>query len=194
MRVAIQSCKRYKKGSNSMNAKALIGTVIETIVKFFVLAAAIILIFKGATKAYDFGYRVFADEPMSAAGGRTITVGIAEDADITDIAKMLEEKGLISDYRLFIVQELLSAQHDKIKPGIYDLSTDMKAEEMLEILASEGEEESSNTIAPNAETGDVTDPSEEDIENPENIGSEDMDVEVLPEDTTEPSEVTEAGE
>lgn len=177
-----------------MNAKALIGTVIETIIKFFVLAAAIILIFKGATKAYDFGYRVFADEPMSAAGGRTITVGIAEDADITDIAKMLEEKGLISDYRLFIVQELLSAQHDKIKPGIYDLSTDMKAEEMLEILASESEEESSNTIAPNAETGDVTDPSEEDIENPENIGSEDMDVEVLPEDTTETSEVTEAGE
>ena len=37
---------------------------------------------------------------------------------------MLEEKGLISDYRLFVVQELLSAQHDKIKPGIYDLSTD----------------------------------------------------------------------
>ena len=43
-----------------MNAKALIGTVIETIIKVLVLAAAIILVFKGATKAYDFGYRVFA--------------------------------------------------------------------------------------------------------------------------------------
>lgn len=122
-----------------MNAKALVGTVIETIVKVLVIAAAIILTFKGATKAYEFGYRVFADEPMSAAGGRTITVGIAEDADITDIAKMLEEKGLISDYRLFIVQELLSAEHDKIKPGIYDLSTDMKAAQMLEILAGSGD-------------------------------------------------------
>lgn len=122
-----------------MNAKALVGTVFETIVKVLVIAAAIILTFKGATKAYEFGYRVFADEPMSAAGGRTITVGIAEDADITDIAKMLEEKGLISDYRLFIVQELLSAEHDKIKPGIYDLSTDMKAAQMLEILAGSGD-------------------------------------------------------
>lgn len=122
-----------------MNAKALIGTVIETIVKVLVIAAAIILTFQGATKAYEFGYRVFADEPVSAAGGRTITVGIAEDADIKDIAKMLEEKGLISDYRLFIVQELLSAKHGKLQSGIYDLSTDMTAAEMLEILSGSGE-------------------------------------------------------
>ena len=176
-----------------MNAKALIGTVIETIIKVLVLAAAIILVFKGATKAYDFGYRVFADEPMSITGGRTITVGIAEDADIKDIAKMLEEKGLISDYRLFVVQELLSAQHDKIKPGIYDLSTDMKAEEMLEILAGEGEEGNSNTVAPNAETGDATDQSEEEM-GTEESGNEDMEAEVLPEDTAEPSELTETGE
>lgn len=122
-----------------MNAKALIGTVLETIIKVLVIAAAIILTFKAATKAYDFGYRVFADEPVSAAGGRTITVGIAEDADIKDIAKMLEEKGLISDYRLFIVQELLSAKHNKLQSGIYDLSTDMTAAEMLEILSGSGE-------------------------------------------------------
>ena len=56
--------ERHEKGSSIMNAKALIGTVIETIIKVLVLAAAIILVFKGATKAYDFGYRVFADEPM----------------------------------------------------------------------------------------------------------------------------------
>jgi len=106
---------------------------------------------------------------------------------------MLEEKGLISDYRLFVVQELLSAQHDKIKPGIYDLSTDMKAEEMLEILAGEGEEGNSNTVAPNAETGDTTDQSEEEI-TPEESGNEDMEAEVLPEDTAESSELTETGE
>lgn len=178
---------RHGKGSNIMNAKALIGTVIETIIKVLVLAAAIILVFKGATKAYDFGYRVFADEPMSVTGGRTITVGIAEDASITDIAKMLEEKGLISDYRLFVVQEFLSAQHNKIKPGIYDLSTGMKAEEMLEILAGEGGEGNGNTVAPNAGTGDAADTSGEEI-NTEELGNEDMDVEVLPEDTAESSE------
>lgn len=139
-----------------MNTKALIGTVVETTLKVLVLVVAMILIFKGASKAYDFGYRVFADEPMSVTGARTITVGIAEGEDIKDIAKMLEEKGLISDYRLFIVQELLSAQHNKIQPGIYDLNTGMKAEEILEILAGEGEEEDGSTVAPNAEAQDTT--------------------------------------
>lgn len=175
-----------------MNAKALIGTVIETIIKVLVLAAAIILVFKGATKAYDFGYRVFADEPMSVSGGRTITVGIAEDADIKDIAKMLEEKGLISDYRLFIVQELLSAQHDKIKPGIYDLSTDMKAEEMLEILAGESEEGNTG-VTPNPESADAAEQAEDETEG-DAVGSEEMDVEVLPEETTGSDELTETGE
>lgn len=123
-----------------MNTKALIGAVIETMIKVLVVAAAIVIVFKGATKAYDFGYRVFADEPIAPVNGRTITVGIAQDADIKDIARMLEEKGLIADANLFVVQELLSAQHDKILPGIYDLNTGMKAAQMLEIMATPTED------------------------------------------------------
>lgn len=119
-----------------MNVKSLIATVLETIIKVVVLAAFVLLIFRGATKAYDFGYRVFADEPVSVAGGRTITVGIAESASVKEIGEMLEEKGLINDATLFVVQEFLSAHHDKILPGIYDLSTDMKVEEMLEIMST----------------------------------------------------------
>ncbi len=124
-----------------MNVKYLIITMLETIVKIVILAAVVVFVFRTSTQAYDFGYRVFADEPMSVSGGRTITVGIAEDASLKDIAKMLEEKGLIEDANLFIVQELLSAYHGKILPGIYDLSTDMKAEQMLEILSTSAEEE-----------------------------------------------------
>ena len=77
---------------------------------------------------------------MSIIGGRTITVGIAEDADIKDIAEMLEEKGLIEDANLFVVQELLSAYHGEIIPGIYDLSSNMTAMEMLEIMSTPAEE------------------------------------------------------
>ena len=124
-----------------MNVKYLIITMLETIVKIVILAAVVVFVFRTSTQAYDFGYRVFADEPMSVSGGRTITVGIAEDASLKEIANMLEEKGLIEDANLFIVQELLSASHGKILPGIYDLSTDMKAEQMLEILSTSTEEE-----------------------------------------------------
>lgn len=127
-----------------MNAKYLIVAMIETIIKIAVLAAVVVFVFRGATQAYDFGYRVFADQPVSVSGGRTMTVGIPENASVKEIAEMLEEKGLIEDSKLFIVQELLSAYHKKILPGIYDLSTDMTAEQMLEVMSTPtdtGEEE-----------------------------------------------------
>ena len=52
----------------------------------------------------------------------------------------LQEAGLIEDSNLFIVQELLSAHHGKILPGIYDLSTEMTAGQMLEIMSTPVEE------------------------------------------------------
>lgn len=119
-----------------MKASYLIGTVLETIIKVAVIAVVAIFVFRTATNAYEFGYKVFADEPMSVAGGRTITVGVSESMSVKDVAQMLEEKGLIEDDKLFVVQELLSAYHGKILPGIYDLSTDMKTEKMLEIMST----------------------------------------------------------
>lgn len=124
-----------------MSTKYLIATVIETIIKVVVIAAVIVFVFRSATQAYEFGYRVFADQPVSASGGRTITVNIEESASIKEIAQMLEERGLIEDANLFIVQELLSAYHGKIVPGIYDLSTDMTASQMLEIMGTPAAEE-----------------------------------------------------
>lgn len=123
-----------------MNARYLVATMIETIIKIAVLAAVVVFVFRGATQAYDFGYRVFADEPVSVSGGRTITVGISENASVKEIAEMLEEKGLIEDSRLFVVQEFLSAYHKEILPGIYDLSTDMTAEQMLEVMSTPAQE------------------------------------------------------
>ncbi len=122
-----------------MNGKYLIGAVIEAIIKVIVIAVVVMFVFRTATTAYDFGYKVFADKPVSVSGGRTITVGIAESASVKDIAQMLEEKGLIDDARLFFVQELLSAYHGKILPGIYDLSTSMTAEEMLIVMSTPAE-------------------------------------------------------
>lgn len=127
-----------------MKGKYLIGAVVETVIKVIVLAVVVMFVFRTSTEAYDFGYRVFADEPVSVSGGRTITVGIAQDADIKDIAEMLQEKGLIEDANLFVVQELLSAYHDEILPGIYDLSTSMTASEMLEIMSTPTEDTDAN--------------------------------------------------
>ena len=129
-----------KERRDFMNGKYLVGAVIEAVIKVIVIAVVVMFVFRTATTAYDFGYKVFADKPVSVSGGRTITVGIAESASVKDIAQMLEEKGLIEDARLFVVQELLSAYHGEILPGIYDLSTSMTAEEMLAVMSTPAEE------------------------------------------------------
>ena len=157
-----------------MKAGYIVGTVLETIIKVVVIAGVVLFAFKGASQAYDFGYRVFADQPVSVAGGRTITVGISENMTVKDIAQMLEEKGLIEDARLLVVQELLSAYHKEIKPGIYDLSTDMTAAQMLEIMSTPAQQDTQEENT--ASEAEVEQSAEEDalseniLENPEMQG------------------------
>ena len=128
-----------------MKANQIIGATIELVVKVVVFVAIVMFIVNASVRAYDYGYRVFAEEPVSAGEGRTISV-IVEDGDsVKDIGGMLQEKGLIRDANLIVVQELLSEQHGKIQPGIYDLNTSMTSEEMLAVMAAvDGTEEDSS--------------------------------------------------
>lgn len=132
-----------------MNIKEVVGSIVETIIKVAVLLFLISFVYDAAIKAYDFGYRVFAEEAVTTGEGRIISISVEPDDSVLDIGKNLEEKGLIRDANLFFVQELLSENHGKINPGIYDLSTSMKSDEMLAIMAAKPEEteEDSNKTA-----------------------------------------------
>lgn len=109
------------------------------IIKVVAFAFIIMYIFRAATAAYDYGYRVFTEEPVSTGEGRIISVYIEGDESALDVGNMLQEKGLIRDGRLFMIQELLSENHGNIQPGVYDLNTSMTAQEMLAIIAVEPE-------------------------------------------------------
>ena len=156
-----------KERRDFMNGKYLVGAVIEAVIKVIVIAVVVMFVFRTATTAYDFGYKVFADKAVSVSGGSTVTVVIAESASVKDIAQMLEEKGLIEDARLFVVQELLSAYHGEILPGIYDLSTSMTAEEMLAVMSTPAEESKEE----DDDVGESVEESEE-IENTEGMTAE----------------------
>lgn len=123
-----------------MNAKQLVASITETIVKVVIAVFIIMFVYDTGVKAYDFGYRVFAEEPMTTGEGRIISVYIEEGDSAKDIGVNLQEKGLIRDANLFFVQELLSENHGQIKPGIYDLNTSMSSSEMITIMSTEAEE------------------------------------------------------
>lgn len=121
-----------------MNTRQLIGTVFDTVLKIVIIIVVVMFTYKYATESYDFGYRIFAEEPVSSTeNARIISIGITEEATVMDIGEVLEEKGLINDARLFYVQELISRYHGELKPGIYELSSDMTANEMMEVMSAE---------------------------------------------------------
>ena len=122
-----------------MNLKNVLGSTAQLIFKVVLFAFIIMYIIGAATAAYDYGYRVFTEPPVSSGEGRIISVYIEDGSSALDVGEMLQDKGLIRDGRLFMVQELLSENHGKIQPGVYDLNTTMTAQEILEVIAQEPE-------------------------------------------------------
>ena len=126
-----------------MNIKYIIGSIVEMVIKIVVFIFIAMFVIRTATAAYDYGFRVFAEKPMDVGEGRMISVSIGNADSAKEVGEMLQERGLIRDAKLFRIQELLSENHGKIQPGIYDLSTSMTVQEMLAGIAVEPEEEES---------------------------------------------------
>ena len=57
-----------------MKAGEIIGSFVESIIKIVVAIVIVMYVYKWATAAYDFGYRIFTEEPMSVGEGRIISV------------------------------------------------------------------------------------------------------------------------
>lgn len=134
-----------------MGGKQVAGAFVGTIVRVVVAAIILMLVYKYAVLAYEYGYRVFGETPVSEAPGREITVTIREDYSSKDIGLLLEQKGLIRDATLFAIQDKLSGLEGKIKSGDYTLSTAMTIEEMLEVMASKDDETEVLATSENAE-------------------------------------------
>ena len=154
-------------GGFIMNAKEIVGSVFG--LAFKIIAAVLIVMFtyKYALLAYDYGYRIFGEQPITSGEGRTVSVTIPEGADAGKVGEILETKGLIRDGQLFILQELISDYHNAILPGTYELNTSMTAEDMLIIMSTEPEtteDDGNKTLDEVAEevTGEVVVGSEND--------------------------------
>lgn len=135
-----------------MNSKEIIASVFGVALKIVVAVIVIMLVYKYSVQAYDYGFRIFGEEPVSSGEGRVVTVTVSEDMSVKDIGQMLEKKSLIRDGELFVWQEKASEYKGMIQPGVYDLNTSMTAEEMIEIMALPQETTEEDTEA-TTETG-----------------------------------------
>ncbi len=121
--------------------KKIIAVIIETALRIIIIMIAASFIYQCGQQAYDFGYDIFADRPMTYGNGRDVYVTIPDGVDAMDVGKILQQRGLIKDAKLFFCQEFLSAYHKKIRSGTYTLNTGMNASKMMEIMSAEPDEE-----------------------------------------------------
>lgn len=119
-----------RKG-NAMKTENLMTAVLGAILKVVLVVVAVFLIYRGATLGYDYGYRIFTEPAMSAGEGRTVKVTLEPDMSATEVGQLMEDKGLCRDANLFALQYLLSEYKEDVKPGTYEVSTAMNAEEIM---------------------------------------------------------------
>ncbi len=123
-----------------MGGRQIVGAVFGTVFRVVVAAVVLMFIYRYSLMAYDYGYRIFGEEPVDEEPGRDVTIEVAESDDAQDIGLMLEQKGLIRDSKLFVIHEKLSGSETGIASGTYELNTAMTVDEMLDIMLTASEE------------------------------------------------------
>ena len=156
-----------------MNARKFFLGLLDTAVKVAFVIVVAMLISKYARIAYNYGYQIFSQSAVSSGTGRTVSFTVKSGDDVDTIADNLAGLGLITDKRLFKLQERFSEYHGMEQAGTYELSTSMTPEEMISIMSggqkSDDAEASSDTQAetePEIETQTEAQP--EPAEEPDN--------------------------
>lgn len=163
-----------------MNTKnnALLG-MLDTVVKIAFVIAIVVIILRGSKLAYNYGYQIFNQKPVSSGEGRTVTITVESGEGSKAIGAKLAEAGLITDKNLFFLQEKFSEYSGMEKPGEYELSTSMTPEQMLEIMAggekagSKSDEEDEEVMKPTEMSEDAGEEEEASGESEESEKSED---------------------
>lgn len=123
-----------------MKPDSIVGAVCGMIFRAIFVIAAVYLIYRGTGICYDYGYRIFAEPAVSSGEGRIISVTTTEEMDPFEMGELMEKKGLVRDGRLFGLQYYCSEYRKDVKPGTYELSTAMTAEEMFGVMAADTKE------------------------------------------------------
>ena len=122
--------------------RKILQEIIFIVVRIAFVVALIYAGYSCISTCYDFGYKICADKAKDPAPGIVKTVAIVDGKTNKEIGDILEEKGLIDDGFLFGFQVKFSEYNDKLKPGVYELSTAMSPYEMMAVMSASDTEES----------------------------------------------------
>lgn len=127
-----------------MNTKKAALTVLSITLRIVVTALVAMLMMRLGEEAYRYGHSVFRTEALDPEPGRQVPVSIGKGDSVSDVSKLLEQKGLVEDWKLFYIQVRLSKYYKTIVPGEYILTTAMAPKQMMAVMSGispEGEDD-----------------------------------------------------
>ena len=80
-------------------------------------------------------------QPFAGNGGDPVRVQVPKAAGVSDIADLLEQRGVVSSSTLFEVRATLAGDRGNLKPGVYELREDMPYGDVLDRLTAGPSEE-----------------------------------------------------
>lgn len=137
-----------------MKSRKIIFRIIRVGIAVLITILILMLFLSLGKKAYEFGYRIFTETAVDEAPGKDVVVLVRSDMSKKEVAEMLEQKGLVNDATLFMIQYKLT-DFDEIAPGTYTLNTSMTVHDMAAAM-SPMEQDTENMD----EEGELEDPGE----------------------------------
>lgn len=106
--------------------------VLEYTVKAVMGIIVIAFLYQGITKGYEFGYELFHSEALTEDSEVVEELEVSRGDSAFEIGKWLEEKNVISNALVFWTQSYI--YEFDIRPGVYQVSSDMSSREILMML------------------------------------------------------------
>lgn len=111
-------------------------TIISISCKVLLYTLVAFLLYEGAMRGYGYGHEIFAPTAMAEPPGMDREIVIDKGESVSDVAKLLKEKGLIKDEMIIVLQAKLYEY--EINPGSYTLNTSQNSKDMLKLIDAGG--------------------------------------------------------
>lgn len=124
-----------------MNTRKAAMRVVSICLRVAIFVAVVLgIVYLGQT-TYHYTHEVFNDEAFEEAPGRDVVIKVSEEVSGKQLAKVLEENGLIENAVVFQIQMKMADFSGTVKAGNYKLNTSMTPSEMFKVLSGENEDD-----------------------------------------------------
>lgn len=110
--------------------KVILGIAVRTLINVMFIYG----LFQGFVYSYQFSYKLFSDVPYKVGVHDVLSVEISEGSNARDVARLLEDCGVVENEYMMLARLYLGKYNNKIQAGTYKLEPSMTPEEICKCI------------------------------------------------------------